>query len=198
MKFPKQKVLITHEVNECLEREDFFGIFKMKNRILENADIIDKKIFGDLIFSTFIIGNFDDAVLIYSELKRKGVETYSTLYYALLSLIANEDLFQAASIIKKSEILSAPEIKDLHQDGGANYLNLLPFADYHDSFTLLLLIVNYIKGIMRETSGMKEINRDLLLFRFFDLVNLVYEIGYPLKIIQELSSAMKIIFNLSI
>ena len=198
MKFPKQKVLITHEVNECLEREDFFGIFKMKNRILENADIIDKKIFGDLIFSTFIIGNFDDSVLIYSELKRKGVETYSTLYYALLSLIANEDLFQAASIIKKSEILSAPEIKDLHQDGGANYSNLLPFADYHDSFTLLLLIVNYIKGIMRETSGMKEINRDLLLFRFFDLVNLVYEIGYPLKIIQELSSAMKIIFNLSI
>ena len=73
MKFPKQKVLITHEVNECLEREDFFGIFKMKNRILENADIIDKKIFGDLIFSTFIIGNFDDAVLIYSELKRKGL-----------------------------------------------------------------------------------------------------------------------------
>ena len=49
---------------------------------------------------------------------------------------------------------------------------------------------------MRETSSMKEINRDLLLFRFFDLVNLVYEIGYPLKIIQELSSAMNIIFNL--
>lgn len=198
MKFPKQKVLITHEVNACLAHDDYFGIFKMKDKILENSSELDKKIFGDLMFSTFIIGNFDDVVLIYSELKKKGIETYLTLYYNLLSLIANDDLFQAVSTIKKSTILAASEIKELYQEDGANYSNLLFYADHYDSLTLLLLIVNYINGIVRESTGAKEINRELLLFRFFDLINLVYELGYPLKIIQELSFVMKIIFNLSI
>lgn len=198
MKFPKEKVLITHEVQECLARGDYFGVYKLKDRILENSGILDNRIFQDLIFSTFLIGNFDDAVLIYSELKKRGVETYSTVYYALLSLIANEDMFQAASLINKSELLSSPEAWEFHQEGGANYSNLLPYADYNDSFTLALLLANFVKGIMREGSGMREINRELLLFRFFDLVNLVYELGYPLKIIQELTNAMKIIFNLSL
>ena len=76
-------------------------------------------------------------------------------------------------------------------------LEFVPFADYHDSFTLLLLIVNYIKGIMRGINGMKEISRDLLLFRFFDLVDLVYEIGILWKS-SRTQFRNEIIFKLSI
>lgn len=198
MKFPKEKVLIIQEINDCLARDDFFGIFKLKDKVLENLDQLDRKIFDDLLFATFVIGNFDDVVLIASELKKKEIETYSTLYYTLLSLIANEDIFQAASLIRKSKILNNTEIKTLYQEDGANYSNLLAYADRYPNFTLLLLVVNYVNGIIREINGTKEIDRDYLLFRFFDLVNLIYELGYPLKIIQELSTVMKVIFNLAL
>ncbi|HHX80261.1 MAG TPA: hypothetical protein GX692_04265 [Acholeplasmataceae bacterium] len=198
MKFPKEKVLIMQEINDCLACDDFFGIFKLKDKILESSDQLERKIFDDLLFATFVIGNFDDVVLIASELKRKGIETYPTLYYTLLALIANEDLFQAVSIIKNSKILNNPEIKSLYQEDGANYSNLLAYAERYPNFSLLLLMVNYVNGIIREINGTKDINRDYLLFRFFDLINLIYELGYPLKIIQELSSVMKVIFNLSL
>ncbi len=198
MRFPKQKVQITHEINDNLSRGDYFGVFKLKDKILDNSEELDKKVFGDLLSSTFIIGNFDDVVLIASELKKKGIETYDTLYYSLLALIANEDIYQAMSIIKKSIILNAAEVKELRLEGGANYTNILSYADNFPGFTLLLLIVNYLEGIIQESAGKIEVNREYLLFRFFDLINLVYELGYPLKIIQDLSAVMKIIFNLAV
>lgn len=198
MKFPKQKVLINNEIDESLLRDDFFGVYKLKDRIIENAELLDNKNFKDLLTSTFIIGNFDDVVLIASELKKKGIETYDTIYYCLLSLIANNDLYQGMAIIKKSTILNSLEIKELHLEDGANYSNLLHYAEGYPSFTLLLIIVNYLEGIIRESSGKIEIDREYLLFRFFDLINLIYELGYPLNIIQELSFVMKIMFNLAI
>ena len=132
------------------------------------------------------------------ELRTRGIETYDTLYYLLLSLIANNDIYQALSIINRSKLLNRQEIKEFHQEDGANYSNLLAYADHEPEFTLLLLIVNYIKGLANELNNQSEKDLDYSLFRFFDLINLVYELGYPLKIMQELSSIMKIIFNLSI
>jgi hypothetical protein len=198
MRFPKEKVLITKEVNDSLNRGDFFSIFKMKNRIIDNFEVLEPEVFSRLLASTFIIGNFDEAVIIGLELRTRGIETYDTLYYLLLSLIANNDIYQALSIINRSKLLNRQEIKEFHQEDGANYSNLLAYADHEPEFTLLLLIVNYIKGLANELNNQLEKDLDYSLFRFFDLINLVYELGYPLKIMQELSSIMKIIFNLSI
>lgn len=198
MRFPKEKVLITKEVNDSLNRGDFFSIFKMKNRIIDNFEVLEPEVFSRLLASTFIIGNFDEAVIIGLELRTRGIETYDTLYYLLLSLIANNDIYQALSIINRSKLLNKQEIKEFHQEDGANYSNLLAYADHEPEFTLLLLIVNYIKGLANELNNQLEKDLDYSLFRFFDLINLVYELGYPLKIMQELSSIMKIIFNLSI
>ena len=198
MRFPKEKVLITKEVNDSLNRGDFFSIFKMKNRIIDNFEVLEPEVFSRLLASTFIIGNFDEAVIIGLELRTRGIETYDTLYYLLLSLIANNDIYQALSIINRSKLLNRQEIKEFHQEDGANYSNLLAYADHEPEFTLLLLIVNYIKGLANELNNQSEKDLDYSLFRFFDLINLVYELGYPLKIMQELSSIMKIIFNLSI
>lgn len=198
MRFPKEKVLITKEINDSISRGDYFGIFKLKDRIIDNYQVLDAQVFTNLLASTFIIGNFDEAITIGLELQKKGIETYETLYYVLLSLIANNDIYQALSVINRSSLLNNSEIKELYLEGGANYSNLLHYAESYPNFTLLLLIVNYIEGLAREMSGTKEPNPDYLLFRFFDLINLVYELGYPLEILQELSSIIKIIFNLDI
>lgn len=196
MRFPKEKVLITKEVNDSISRGDYFSIFKLKDRIIENYQVLDAQIFSNLLASTFIIGNFDDVITIGLDLLKKGIETYDTLYYILLALIANSDIYQALSVINHSSILNKNEVKELYLEDGANYSNLLHYADTYPNFTLLLLIVNYIEGLAREMTGSKEPTSDYQLFRFFDLINLVYELGYPLTILQELSSIIKIIFNL--
>ena len=112
MRFPKEKVLIPKEVNDSLNRGDFFSIFKMKNRIIDNFEVLEPEVFSRLLASTFIIGNFDEAVIIGLELRTRGIETYDTLYYLLLSLIANNDIYQALSIINRSKLLNRQEIKN--------------------------------------------------------------------------------------
>lgn len=198
MRFPKEKVLITTQFNDLKKKNDIFGIAKMKDQVLENYEVLEPNIFSKLVSSTFIIGNFDDTIKIGNELIAKNIETFDILYYTLLSLIARTDIYQAMSLIKKSKILNLEEIKKFHSLEGANYSNLLNFSAALSSSTLTLLVVNFIEGIAREMTGNIDVDRDYLLFRFFDLINMVYEIGYPYEIIEELSKAIKLIFNLDV
>jgi len=198
MKFPKEKVVITNRINELKSNSDYFGIFKMKDEILTNYDILDSSIYENLISSTFYLGNFDDVIVIGSELIANDVETFEVIYYTLLALIANVDIYQAMSLIGKSKLLNLDEIKEYHANDGANYSNLLYFSETLSSSTLALIIVNFVKGLSREMTGNVEVDHEYMLFRFFDLINMIFEIGYPLEIIQRLTRAMKIIFNLEV
>jgi hypothetical protein len=154
--------------------------------------------FGILVSCTFYIGNFDQVIIFYSELKRLEIESFDIIYYTLLSLIANCDIFQAMSIIKKSIMLNTDDILSFHTSDGANYSSLLSISEESADVTRCLLIVNFVKGLSIEMSHQKEQESEYILYRYFDLINLIYELGYPIEIIQELSLAMKIIFNLSI
>lgn len=198
MRFPKEKVLILNKINDLKKKNDYYGIFKLKDEILENYQVLDSSIYNSLISSTFYLGNFDQVIIIGHEFFNKDVETFEIIYYTLLALIANVDIYQAMSTIKKSKILNLEDIKEFHSSDGANYSNLLHFSDTLSSSTLSLLIVNFVEGISREMTGNIDVDHEYLLFRFFDLINMVYELGYSLEIIQDLSRAMKIIFNLEI
>lgn len=198
MRFPKEKVIIENKINQLLKENDCYGIFIMKDEILNNYQVLEQVVFHQLISSTFYIGNFDEVCLISNQLKTVNIESFEIVYYTILSLIANTDIYQAMSYIKKSKILSNEDIKEFYTADGANYSNLLFLSDKHLMQALALLMVNFVEGLSREMTGNIDIDKEYIMFRFFDLINLVYEIGYPLAVIQELSQALKIIFNLEI
>lgn len=198
MRFPREKALIINQINDYKSNEDYYGIAKMKNLILDNYQQCDAEIYEDLIRATFVIGNYDEAILIANDLIAKNVETFTVIYYALLSALGNNDIYQAKSIIKKSQLLNSSEIKNLYSKDGANYSQLLTHVHSLPGLALALIITNFVEGLARELASGVEIDQEYLLFRFFDLINMLYEIGYPSVIIRELAKVMKIIFNIDI
>lgn len=198
MRFPREKALIINKINEYKNNEDYYAIAKMKNLILENYRQCDAEIYEDLIRATFAIGNYDETILIGNDLIAKNVETFTVIYYSLLASLGNNDIYQAKSIIKNSRLLNGGEIKNLYSKEGANYSRLLAYSQSLPSLAMALIIVNFIEGLARELVNGIEIDGEYLLFRFFDLLNMLYEIGYPPKIIRELAKIMKIIFNIDI
>lgn len=198
MRFPKEKVLIINKINDCKKRSDYFTIAGMKDFILEHYLECDSEVYEELIRATFTIGNYDEVILIGNELINKNIETFSILYYVLLATLGNDDIFQAKSIINKSKLLNNNEIKNLYTQDGANYSRLLAHCTTLPSFTLALIIVNFIEGIIREFGRGINVNSEYLLYRFFDLINMLYELGYPTIIIRNLSNVMKLIFNIDI
>ncbi|MFY9537502.1 MAG: hypothetical protein WBL47_03330 [Bacilli bacterium] len=198
MRFPREKALIINKINEYKNNEDYYAIAKMKNLILENYRQCDAEIYEDLIRATFAIGNYDETILIGNDLIAKNVETFTVIYYSLLASLGNNDIYQAKSIIKNSRLLNGGEIKNLYSKEGANYSRLLAYSQSLPSLAMALIIVNFIEGLARELVNGIEIDGEYLLFRFFDLLNMLYEIGYPPEIIRELAKIMKIIFNIDI
>ena len=62
MRFPREKALIINQINDYKSNEDYYGIAKMKNLILDNYQQCDAEIYEDLIRATFVIGNYDEAI----------------------------------------------------------------------------------------------------------------------------------------
>lgn len=198
MRFPKEKVVITTRLNDYLLNNDFFEVMKMKDEILDNYQVLEPNVFAQLISSAFLVGNFEEVIRIGEALSAKEKESFDTIYYYLLACIGITDIYRAMSFIKRSKLLNLEEIKIYHIEDGANYSNLLRFSSALSSATQALLIVNFVEGIARELTGNLDIDKEYLLFRFFDLINMIYEIGYPFEIIESLTQAIKIIFNLDL
>jgi len=198
MKFPKERVVITTKIKDYLKENNYFEILKMKDEIFQNIDTLDAFPLETLIRAAFILGDFNQVVLIYTECFKQGKESFILTYYGLLGFLANVDIFHAISYIKKSELLNQAAIKEFFLNDGANYSNILNFAKLNTYFPLALILVNFVEGIAKEVVGRDDVDSEYILFRFFDLINMLYEIGYPDEIIAKLTGALKIIYNLDV
>lgn len=198
MKFPKERVVINTKIKELYEKKDFFEIVKMKDEIFANVKILDDYAFHMLIKSAFVLGDFDQVIIIYTELFKRKMESFTLTYYGLLGFLANVDIYQALSYIKRSELLNQSAVKEYFIKDGANYSNILFLSKIDVYGTLTLVLINFINGLAKEVVGNKELDSEYILFRLFDLINMLYEIGYPDAIIEKLTIALKVIFNLEI
>lgn len=198
MKFPKERVRILSSIKNYQNENNYFAIFKMKEEIISHfEDLKETTAFESLVKATFLIGNFDATILIGDSLRIKGYESYVVLYYMLLSYIANVDIYQGVLLIKSSKLLKDVNTVTLYDDGGSNYLNVLNTNESID-FKLALIITNFVLGISKEMMGNAQVDREYLLFRFFDLVDMLYELGYEIEYINNLQQVLKIVFTLDI
>jgi hypothetical protein len=142
---------------------------------------------------------FEDVIMLSDEYIKQKYESFDAFYYALLSYIAVNDIYQAKNLIRRSTLLNTESIKYYYSQEGANYSNILglSYALFEEAAPCLL-IVNYITEIAGEMAGKVEVNHQYLLFRFFDLINMIYELGYDDDIISQLEQALKIVFQLEV
>ena len=198
MKFPKEKVIINNRIKEYLNDNNYFEVLKMKDEILNINYSLDDYAYESLIKCAFLLGDFDSVVLIFSELFKRNRESLKLIYYGLLGMLANTDIYQAMSFIKRSELLNQSAFKEYFLKDGANYSNILFLSKVDEYGPLALILVNFIDGISKEVVGNIDIDNEYILFRFFDLINMLYEIGYPDSVIQKLTEELKVIFNLNV
>ncbi|HHU55695.1 MAG TPA: hypothetical protein GXZ48_03270 [Acholeplasmataceae bacterium] len=200
IKFPKEKTKIINSFNDAYFREDFQKAASYKDDIINNFDILkNENIFDKLLESLFEIYAFNEIIIIGERLRNFKYESFDLYYYMLLSYVSLVDLYGAKSLIKRSKLLNNESIKYYYEIDGANYSNILGLSEVlFMKAAPCLLIVNYINEVFKETIGNYKIDREYLLYRFFDLINMIYELGYDGWIILRLEKALKIIFEIDI
>lgn len=195
MKFPVESARIVGTVKRALESEDYIKIYKLKDEMFLNYDDLKETIvFNELVKSAFYLKCYDEVILIGEELLKREYESHEELYYVLLATLANSDIYHAASIIKRSKILSHPTMKEYLISDGANYSTLLKISYKTPSILLLLIIVNLINGLLVEATLGMDLTIEYIFGRLLELIDQLYELGYHESIIEELTEKVKMIF----
>lgn len=200
LKFPKEKTKIINGFKEAYDFDNFQKAVTYKDEILNNFEILKNEgIFEKLLESLFELHAFEEVITVGEQLRKLQYESFDLYYYMLASYISLVDLYGAKSLIKRSKLLNDDTIKFYYETDGANYSNILSLSDYlFERAAPCLLIVNFINEVFKEVAGNIENDSEYLLYRFFDLLNMIYELGYDEWIILRLERALKLIFEIEI
>lgn len=200
IKFPKGKSQTISRIYEAYDSEKYNVVCSFKDELVESVELFkDTDLFDILLESYFQLFLFDEVIMVNDELLKKGYESFDTIYFTLLSHIALVDIYQAKSLIKRSKILNNESVKHFYSNDGANYNNILSLNnDVFYETSLCLLIVNFVNEVSKEMLGDIEVDKEYLLYRFFDLINVVYELGYEDSIIKELDRVLRIVFQIEV
>lgn len=195
MKFPQDIARITASVIRAKEKQEYLEVFKLKSEILSHIDELRKTdVLDELLISAFNLKYYDEVILIGEELLKVEYETNKGLYYILLSCLVNNDIYHALSIIKRSKIINHPETKRYLEADGANLSLVLGMANKDFDLKLLIIIVNLINGIGIEMMMGINTSLEYIFGRMLELVDQLYEMGYPIEIIEELTIKVKMLF----
>ena len=195
MKFPKEKVRIIQIVNSHKKNRDYRAIIMMKEDIMKQIEELqDTKVVDDLMMSMFYLNRYDELIILGEELNKKEYESWRELYYLLLACLGNSDIFYGMSIIKRSKILSDAKIKEFYRDDGSNYLNIGFTNELKTIEKLVLILVNFIEGIIVITQNKFVVDKEFLAIRILEMLDTLYELGSPEEIIEELTDKIKMMF----
>ena len=136
----------------------------------------------------FLNEEYDTCISSFHELMKEEKEDLESCYYALLSLIGNNDLYQALSIIKKSKILNSELIKSYLDSEGANLINLL---NENDEIKKVVIVINFISNHKEDDMADPNACMD-----YFEMIGSLYELGYASGIVKELTSIGHMLFKM--
>lgn len=201
IKFPKNETKIIEKIRTAYLTRDYNTIIDEYDNIINNSEFIYKHFktgIEILIEVLFKKRDFNKVVICIEDLKKRNLENCKWYFYSLMSLIANEDLYYAKSIINKSQILNDPSIKYYIDDEGADYYRII---NLHDdllySIGPCLIVINFINDLLEE-SIKNNVTKEYTIMRFFDLLNLLYESGADEKIIDIFKNCIETIYEIEI
>jgi len=200
IKFPKEKTQIINNFLDAYYNQDYKKAITYKDDILRNYEILkDEELFEKLLESYFELYAFEEVIMVGDELRKYKYESFDLYFYMLSSFIALTDIYRASILIKRSPLLNHESIKFYYEKEGANYSNILSLSKVlFFQAAPCLLLVNFINEVIKELGGSIDLDKEYLLYRFFDLINMIYELGYDEWIILRLERTLKIIFEIDI
>lgn len=207
MKFPKEKAVIIGKIKGYLDDGDTKSIIQMEEDIIANIDDlqndtltvyeltfeVNMTVLDILIYKLYSIGDTNKVIAIGDEYLKHEYESYLVIYYMLLSYIGNEDIYQAVSLIRRSKLLNREDVKAYYSGDDPHY-SMISTIDGDVYHTLALVMVVYSLEIAKESVIVKQVNKDYLLFRLYDVFNLMSELLYPVEVILKMSEDIGIVF----
>ena len=172
--------------------KQFSALFNLRHEAL--AAGLDHKLMEAILMAGFVLKEFSHNLFFGQQLLAQNYESMAILYYLLLSYLGQKDLYGALALIKKSRLLQQKEYSAFHNPENANYAQLLnlPDADLYERLAILVML--YWESLWREFSYDNCQDEALLLVRWFDLLNTLYELGYPKEMMDELQKVASIVF----
>lgn len=200
MKFPKENTLLSVKIKEARKIEDYKTIYKLQNEVINEIEYFktfDCEVLDYLLEATYFIGDVNKVVMLGEEYLKNGYESFSQVYYMLLSCLVNVDIFQSVNLIRKFMILNDSEIKSYYTGDEAHYASLIRFES--DEFkNLSLVLCNFVMELSKESVLIAKLDREYLFYRFYDVVNLLNELGFVSSIVLKLSDDIRNIFMLEV
>ena len=207
MKFPKEKAVIIGKIKGYLDDGDTKSIIQMEEDIIANIDDlqndtltvyeltfeVNMTVLDILIYKLYSIGDTNKVIAIGDEYLKHEYESYLVIYYMLLSYIGNEDIYQAVSLIRRSKLLNREDVKAYYSGDDPHY-SMISTIDGDVYHTLALVMVVYSLEIAKESVIVKQVNKEYLLFRLYDVFNLMSELLYPVEVILKMSEDIGIVF----
>lgn len=195
MKFPKEKARLIQIIKDYKKNNDYDAIIMKKDEIMLIVDELgDTAVIDDLLMSMFMQTHYDDIIILGEELNKKGYESWTELYYLLLSCLGNLDIFYGMSLINRSTILNDAVIKEYYSEDGSNYLNILLTNKITVIEKIVLILVNFIIGLFITIKSKVVITKEFLAIDFFALLDTLYEFGNSEEVIKELTDKIKMMF----
>lgn len=196
MKFPKENAILASNAKKLFADEEYLNIYKMRQSILDNVDYfveVDSDVLDILITSTYLVGDVRSTIVVSEEIYKHGFESFCMIYYMVLSYLCDCDVFQALAFVKRCNLLKSSEVKPYFDGDEAHYAAISIFDT--DSYKALSLVLcNFLVELSKEAVLVDVIDKTYLLYRIFDVINLMNELGYNQNLVLKLSDDFRNVF----
>ena len=191
IEFPKEVAKLYKVINDAIACDDYDIIYKNKDLLIDSFEYFkNTDVYVYLVKSYFYKEKHESVVMFVAELLRKEYERLENYYYLVLSCLTLEDVYQGASIIKKSKLLNQPENK-IYWDDEATYSSLI---NCEDEVKKTNLMVKFLMELVKEITFGDCNEEGYIGLRYFELVNTLLEIGFNEEFIKELINIANMIF----
>lgn len=193
IKFPTDKIVLENEIYALYEEKKYEKVITYFDKVFIDFDFYKNTKVYDLIISAFFnLRSFIEVIDKGLEVFNKGYETYDLLSLLLVSYIEKSDLFFSSLLIEKSILLSGEENIEYFDLEKTNYTDIKNIKNPKRCITLLLVV--FLKAMLKEMLGNFKIDKEYMLYRFYDLINLINELGYEEAIVSEMEKYANHIF----
>jgi len=191
IEFPKKEALIFKQVNDALECDDYDVIYRLKDEIIKSFEILkNTNVFVSLVKSMFYKEKYTSVISLVTDLQIKEYEKNEMYYYLIISCLALEDIYQAASVIKKSKLMNSADFI-IYWNDEATYSSLI---NLNDDVKKTGVIAKFLKELLKESSINDNLEEGYIGIRYFELVNTLWEIGFSKEFVKELINIANMIF----
>lgn len=177
----ENKLNLIDKYLKALENNDFNYLIENDKEIVnyENIDYSLIGVYEYLMKFYFFLEKFEEGIKLSELLDLKRVESFKIINYSILCYLAKKDILSSMRYINRSEELN--NYKEYFDDEDESYYKMLNAHNVTEENQIVLILCLFVKSHVRCFEMTKD---DEIKIAYFELIGLLYEIGYSQSIIK--------------